>query len=229
LSIKTHAGLESFSALKVMQHVFELKDKTVIASIHQPRMEIFDRMSSVVLLSEGRHIYFGPPGSAVKWFSELEYVYCVGQVSVSDWLLDTVSVGFDRTTVDNSLTETCMSTIDDIQQAAEAFAAHFDGGHSTLDLEKAEGAVQAKDAQTSSKVRCPHHLNSSLNRCSNLEKDARDEIFRRWHKQFRVLLHRAFLSQIRNPTDTASRLLLATWIGLLTGESSARCFMFFLQ
>ncbi len=98
-------GLDSFSALKVMQHVFDLAKtgKIVFASIHQPRMEIFTRMSNVILLSEGRQVYFGHPESAAAWFGQLGYTYCAGRVSVSDWLLDTVSVAFDRTVLDECL------------------------------------------------------------------------------------------------------------------------------
>lgn len=38
----------------------------------------------------------------------------------------------------------------------------------------------------------------------------------RW-TQFRVLLKRGVLAQLRNPTDATSRLLLATWVGMLAG------------
>ncbi len=38
-----------------------------------------------------------------------------------------------------------------------------------------------------------------------------------WLTQFRVLLRRAMLSQLRNPTDTTSRLFLSTWVGALAG------------
>ena len=192
------AGLDSFSALRVMQHVFEVAKtgKIVFASIHQPRMEIFTKMSNIVLLSEGRQIYFGHPESAVAWFEQLGYTYRAGGVSVSDWLLDTVSVGFDRTVLDDPLTDTCMSTMDDIQMAAEAFANQFKDGYSDGDPEKGQSFPKAT---------------------GGAEKRQTTKV--EWHRQFWVLLRRAFLAQIRNPTDTASRLLLATWIGLLTGEN----------
>lgn len=38
-----------------------------------------------------------------------------------------------------------------------------------------------------------------------------------WWTQFRVLLKRAMLGQLRNPTDTTSRLFLSTWVGCLAG------------
>ncbi len=40
---------------------------------------------------------------------------------------------------------------------------------------------------------------------------------RSWLTQFRVLLNRAMLAQLRNPTDTTSRLFLSTWVGCLAG------------
>ena len=40
-----------------------------------------------------------------------------------------------------------------------------------------------------------------------------------WPTQFVVLLRRAMLGQLRNPTDTTSRLFLSTWVGVLAGES----------
>jgi hypothetical protein len=38
-----------------------------------------------------------------------------------------------------------------------------------------------------------------------------------WLTQFQVLLHRAFVAQLRNPTDVTSRLLLSVWVGILAG------------
>jgi ATP-binding cassette subfamily G (WHITE) protein 2 len=38
-----------------------------------------------------------------------------------------------------------------------------------------------------------------------------------WWTQFRTLFKRAVLAQLRNPTDATSRLLLATWVGMLGG------------
>jgi len=40
---------------------------------------------------------------------------------------------------------------------------------------------------------------------------------RSWVTQFRVLLRRAMLAQLRNPTDTTTRLFLSTWVGVLAG------------
>lgn len=37
-------------------------------------------------------------------------------------------------------------------------------------------------------------------------------------KQLWVLMHRSYLSQLRNPADTAARLLISSWMGIMAGE-----------
>ena len=38
-----------------------------------------------------------------------------------------------------------------------------------------------------------------------------------WHVQYSTNLQRCLLAQFRNPTDSAMRLLLSLWVGLLAG------------
>lgn len=54
----------------------------------------------MIVLSEGCQLYFGAPDEAVDWFSNsLGYTYDPGHDgSVSDWLMDLVSVGFSKQT-----------------------------------------------------------------------------------------------------------------------------------
>ncbi len=55
-------GLDSYAALVLVQHMRELaaQQRTIIASIHQPRMAIWDMFNKVEVLSEGHLLYFGP-------------------------------------------------------------------------------------------------------------------------------------------------------------------------
>jgi hypothetical protein len=55
-------------------------------------------MVQVVVLSEGNQVYMGRPDKAVEWFSlKLGYSYQpVRDGAVSDWLMDLVSVGFQK-------------------------------------------------------------------------------------------------------------------------------------
>ena len=94
-----HAGLDSFAALSVMEHMSQLAcaGHTIIASIHQPRADIFARFNKIVILSEGYQVYAGCPSRSVDWFStNLNYKYNTSDGAVSDWIMDTVSVSFAK-------------------------------------------------------------------------------------------------------------------------------------
>lgn len=55
-------------------------------------------VSQCVVLSEGYTLYFGPPGRALDWFADsLGYSYSYQRDgAISDWLMDLVSVGFQK-------------------------------------------------------------------------------------------------------------------------------------
>ena len=52
-------------------------------------------------------------------------------------------------------------------------------------------------------------------RCQTLQSNR--ACARSWCMQFRVLLRRALLAQLRNPTDVTARLFLSCYVGLLAG------------
>lgn len=54
-------------------------------------------LSQVTLLSEGHHMYSGAPHQVLHWFESMQYLYNPHKHSaLSDWLIDLVSVGFDK-------------------------------------------------------------------------------------------------------------------------------------
>ena len=120
-------------------------------------------------------VFFGPPDAVQPWFHDLGYAMNDTAASLSDWMLDTVSIDFQDTGG--------MSTMEDVCRAARRVK------ESTALIERSVNEpVQAFGRKVS------------------------------WWRQFVILLTRCSLAQIRNPTDAAARLLVATWIGLLTGE-----------
>ncbi|CAM9624413.1 unnamed protein product, partial [Chrysoparadoxa australica] len=66
-------GLDSSNALRLMQLIKNIADRgtTVLASIHQPRQDIFDMFGRVVLLNHGSLAYFGPPSSCTTYFASV--------------------------------------------------------------------------------------------------------------------------------------------------------------
>jgi len=94
------SGLDAAAALGVARCAARLAadGHAVVASIHQPRREIWCLFHGVVVLAEGRQLYAGETGGAVPWFSGvLGYAPPSARklaCSESDWLLDLVSIGF---------------------------------------------------------------------------------------------------------------------------------------
>ncbi|KAJ4746080.1 ABC transporter G family member 2 [Rhynchospora pubera] len=66
------SGLDSTSAYMVIKVLHEIAEKgsLVIMSIHQPSSRILNLLDRMIFLSRGRTVYYGPPGSLPKYFSE---------------------------------------------------------------------------------------------------------------------------------------------------------------
>jgi ABC-type multidrug transport system ATPase subunit/ABC-type multidrug transport system permease subunit len=85
------SGLDSTMALEVMQASRKLADqnRTCIATIHQPSPEVFALFDKVVLLCNGRLIYYGPSRLVVDYFtsSDLNYFFEDGQ-NPAEFIID---------------------------------------------------------------------------------------------------------------------------------------------
>lgn len=68
------AGLDSYSALVLVQHMRDLaaQQRTIIASVHQPRVAIWDMFNKVEVLSEGCLLYFGPTSKVCLSAAQLQ-------------------------------------------------------------------------------------------------------------------------------------------------------------
>ncbi|GMK58369.1 hypothetical protein CspeluHIS016_0504010 [Cutaneotrichosporon spelunceum] len=89
------SGLDSYIALSVMQVLKDIAatGRTVIATIHQPRSDIWRLMDNVTLLAKGGVVaYSGRRASAVKYFTEIGYPMPSEFFNPADHLLDLVSV-----------------------------------------------------------------------------------------------------------------------------------------
>ncbi|EIE27766.1 hypothetical protein COCSUDRAFT_45983 [Coccomyxa subellipsoidea C-169] len=244
-------GLDSFAALNVMEHMSNLADlgHTIIASIHQPRSAIWDMFDKCVVLSEGHNLYFGSPKRALDWFSDaLGYSYSYQRDgAVSDWLMDLVSVGFQKPASYHSRS---MCSVGDVQRAAVAFAKERKEERADERAEKGlsgrssptkpstprggigrQGSAKVAPATTApvvGRTRSSMGKAGSIASLEDLEAVGKAQVKKQmewasgkyaasWWTQFRILLNRAMLGQLRNPTDTTSRLFLSTWVGCLAG------------
>ena len=86
------SGLDAFQALSVTESmkVMAMRNRLVIAVIHQPRSSIFDMFDKLLLLSGGRTMYYGDAKDAASWFTSCGYP-CPRLFNPSDYFLDILS------------------------------------------------------------------------------------------------------------------------------------------
>ncbi|CAO3564032.1 unnamed protein product [Mortierella alpina] len=87
------SGLSSTDALNVANAIKELsrKGRTVILTVHQPRSDIYELFDDLLLLSQGKVVYFGKAHSAATYFEGLGHECPVGW-NVADYFLDLITL-----------------------------------------------------------------------------------------------------------------------------------------
>ena len=85
------SGLDSTSTDKLSELLESLRDrgKTIILTIHQPRVEVFNTMKQVILMCKGGKLgYFGPPSDVEAYFSNHVGISKPEGTNPSDFMLD---------------------------------------------------------------------------------------------------------------------------------------------
>ncbi|KLT42041.1 hypothetical protein CC85DRAFT_261114 [Cutaneotrichosporon oleaginosum] len=88
------SGLDSVSAARIVSLLKALAEEhgtTIIASIHQPSSALYHSFSQVLLLANGRQLYFGPGGSVPADFFAQHGYPCPPGYNVADHLLEIAS------------------------------------------------------------------------------------------------------------------------------------------
>mmetsp|Transcript_39200 Transcript_39200/g.92898 ORF Transcript_39200/g.92898 Transcript_39200/m.92898 type:complete len:734 (+) Transcript_39200:104-2305(+) len=83
------SGLDSTTALSLMSTLQALAagGRAVVTTIHQPSSRIFQGIPKLMLLAEGRVLYYGSNGACVDWFGGLGSP-CPFGINVADFILD---------------------------------------------------------------------------------------------------------------------------------------------
>lgn len=86
------SGLDSYQAAQVVQTLRKLADsgKTVIAVIHQPSQSVFSMFDDLLLMSEGKLMYYGEVSNVRSYFAELGYP-CASDTGTAEHVLDVIS------------------------------------------------------------------------------------------------------------------------------------------
>ncbi|CAN6374429.1 unnamed protein product [Urochloa humidicola] len=83
------SGLDSTAAARLVATLSGLarKGRTVVMSVHQPSSRVYRMFDSVLLLAEGRCLYFGAGGDAMEYFADVGFKPGF-HVNPADFMLD---------------------------------------------------------------------------------------------------------------------------------------------
>ncbi|KAJ1627645.1 P-loop containing nucleoside triphosphate hydrolase protein [Pavlovales sp. CCMP2436] len=89
------SGLDSFQAANVMGRLRKLADAghTVVLTLHQPSTSLYRMVDDLLVLSEGKPMYYGPAAGLAKWAATHGYPHA-RDVPPSEHFLDVVSVDY---------------------------------------------------------------------------------------------------------------------------------------
>jgi hypothetical protein len=81
--------------ISVLQNLTRVPNSptTIIASIHQPSSRLYQSFDTVLLLAEGKPLYFGPGGTAPAAYFATKGLPCPEGYNVADHLLEIASAG----------------------------------------------------------------------------------------------------------------------------------------
>ena len=92
-------GLDSQTALKIVTLVYSIikgsdKSKGIasICTIHQPSEEIFKLFDKIMILSQGKIVYFGPVNAVKSYFAAINYPCPSFRTNTADFLLELVII-----------------------------------------------------------------------------------------------------------------------------------------
>ncbi|KAL6067079.1 White-brown complex protein 11 [Balamuthia mandrillaris] len=86
-------GLDSAVSLSLVNTLRRLAERgrTIVCTIHQPRYEIFSKFDKLLLMSEGKVVYFGSVAESIAYFSALNFK-CPRFQNPADYFLDLIRV-----------------------------------------------------------------------------------------------------------------------------------------
>ncbi|KAJ1662301.1 hypothetical protein IW140_005993 [Coemansia sp. RSA 1813] len=199
------SGLDSNSSELVVELVKKISIEQGIATlmtIHQPSARIFNIFDKVILLSQGRVVYFGPTASAIQYFASIGY-QCPVHENPADYFVDIM-------TLDYRSEEALEKSKEQVKLLANKFQEH--SGNNQLTSSASSEKQEPSSAKESSKSG-----GASSPRSSGEEKLPRNS----WLYEYSTLARRDWHNALRNIPFLSGQITQSLFMALLIG------FMFF--
>lgn len=218
------SGLDSFTAYSVMDilsHLAHDQNRTIVTSIHQPSSDIFKLFDDLMLLSEGKIVYYGEASKCLEYFNRQGYI-CPPYTNPADFLFMHVLKNFDiedsmdkddnanddhqNESNDNESNELESDNDDnnnnDIKRHNRIIAQRLNQ-MARLWLESPEYSSM-KDYILNNQNKSEISIKCIKSKTSNLE-------------QFKLLSSRASLNTVRNPIMLRAKLFQTIFLGVFLG------------
>lgn len=188
------SGLDSNSSELVVELIKQIAVDNGIATmttIHQPSARIFNIFDKVILLSQGRIVYFGPTATSIDYFASIGY-QCPVHENPADYYIDIM-------TLDYRNDEALEKSKNQIKELADKFAEQHPPMSlgSSPDGSTKEAALLDDASPTASIDRAPSRNN--------------------WLYEYVMLARRDWLNVCRNVPFLISQVVQAIFMGLLIG------------
>lgn len=184
------SGLDATNALNVISTLRRLASngRTIISTIHQPRSSIFALFDRLLVLSEGRSMYFGPAADAVAYFSAIDF-HSPPAFNPADFFLDLVSVD-PRSAAYEENTKARIDYLGAKQTEYAAAGGALDASQPDMSVGQTERAAAAASAKAASYERG-------------------------WIVEFRILFGRALKIALRAKVANVVRLFQTVFFGII--------------
>lgn len=199
-------GLDSFAAQSTMQMLIKLakNSRTVIATIHQPRSSIYTMFDMLLLISEGRTMYFGRANEAVPYFGTLGYK-CPATFNPADYFIDFLSVDQRSKNLEKQ-SRGRIATVGNAYQASADIPALRAAIQNETNNNNNNTAALAKEA-------CPEDNKACiLGKAHSTPKYANS-----WFTQFRLLIQRSGRSLVRERASNIAMISQSIFFSILLG------------
>ncbi|GMH34295.1 hypothetical protein BSKO_02129 [Bryopsis sp. KO-2023] len=136
------SGLDSTKAMQLVTMLRALAQggRSVIATIHQPASRLYQQLDTLMLLSQGRTMYYGRADLAMHWFNSVGYSVPVG-MNIADFIVDLANGNSCGVGIARSRTE----MMQQLTEAFQPFSGKIKGISSKADLEQSN-TVQLKNS-----------------------------------------------------------------------------------
>lgn len=123
-------GLDSFTATSVMETLKDLaiSGRTVISTIHQPNSDIFEMFDRLMLMAQGKIIYFNEARLAVDYFANINFA-CPELSNPADYFMTIMSIESQEVADDEGEQQLMKSQA----QIHEEYTKRIDFFHSTYE------------------------------------------------------------------------------------------------